>query len=107
MGEYVPHTETTTVSREHLRKFLIRDTKKCSHTQQIQKVNQFERKQNAPPTKMIDNDRLRIPLLVTKSRELPNLKYILTENWYILQVNQSSRKPLARFEKIRWTGTNY
>ena len=56
----------------------------------IQEVDQLNRKQLLDQQK--SNYKKFILLTVTHSRALPNLRDILTKNWHILQVNQSSGK---------------
>ena len=56
----------------------------------IQEVDQLNRKQLLDQQK--NNYKKFILLTVTHSRGLPNLRDILTKNWHILQVNQSSGK---------------
>ena len=63
--------------------------------QQIQKIDQLDRKQQLHQQKR--HDKQCIPLSVTYSRALPNLKDILTKHWHMLQANQSCEKPLAGF----------
>ena len=56
----------------------------------IQEVDQLNQKQLLDQQK--SNYKKIILLTVTHSRALPNLRDILTKNWHILQVNQSSGK---------------
>ena len=56
----------------------------------IQEVDQLNRKQLLDQQK--SNYKKFILLTVTHSRALPNLRDILTKNWHLLQVNQSSGK---------------
>ena len=58
--------------------------------QQIQKVDQLDRKQQLHQQEC--HDKQCIPLSVTHSRALPNLNHILTKHWHILQANQSCKK---------------
>ena len=55
--------------------------------QQIQKVDQLDRKQLLHQYKC--HDKKSRPLSVTYSRALPNLKDILTKHGHMLQANQS------------------
>ena len=70
--------------------------------QQIRKVDQLNRKQLLH--KQRRHDKQCIPLSVTYSRALPNLKNILTKHWHILEANQSCKKtfstlPIIDFRK--------
>ena len=101
--EYAQHSKTTTVTLENLlNNLLIKDTKKMLSLQQIQKVDQLDRKQLLHQEKR--NDKQCIPLSVAYSRALPYLKDILTKHCHILQANSSCKKtfntlPIIAFRK--------
>ena len=70
--------------------------------QQIQKVDQLDRKQ--PLHQQKRHDKQCILLSVTYSQTLPYLKDILTKHWHILQADQSCKKtfgtlPIIAFRK--------
>ena len=77
---------------------LIKDT--IIITQQIQKVNQLDRKQLLHQQKR--HDKQCIPLSVTYSRSLPNLKDIITKHWHILQANQSCKETFSTLPIITY-----
>ena len=94
--QYVYHSKTNTVILENLlNNLLIQDTKKDVVIRQIQKVDHFHRKQLLHQQKC--HDKQYMPLSVTYSRALPNLKYIQTKHGYILQINQSCEKTFSTF----------
>ena len=89
-------------SRKHIEQFVNKGYKKDVVTQQIQKVDQLDRKQLLHQQKR--HDKQCIPLSVTYSRSLPNLKDIITKHWHILQANQSCKEtfstlPIIAFRK--------
>ena len=51
--------------------------------------------ENNCPINKKRRDKQCIPLSVTYSQALPNLKHILTKDWHILQRNQSYKKPFS------------
>ena len=67
-------------SRKLIEQFVNKGYKK-DVTQQIQKVDQLDRKQLLHQQKR--HDKQCIPLSVTYSRSLPNLKDIITKHWHI------------------------
>ena len=89
-------------SRKLIEQFVNKGYKKDVVTQQIQKVDQLDRKQLLHQQKR--HDKQCIPLSVTYSRSLPNLKDIITKHWHILQANQSCKEtfstlPIIAFRK--------
>ena len=66
--------------------------------QQIQRVDQINRKQLLHQQKRYDQQW--ISLSVIYSRTLPNLKDILTKYWHILQTNQSYKRTFNTFPII-------
>ena len=89
-------------SRKFIAKFVNKGCQKDAVIQKIQKVDQLDQKQILHQQK--HNDKQCIPLPVTYSRALPNLKKILTKHWHILQANQICRKsfstlPIMTFRK--------
>ena len=92
-------------SRKIIKQFVDRGYKK-DVIQQIQKVDQLDRKQLLHQQKRHDKQCIPqcIPLSVTYSRALPNLKDIITKDWYILQANQNCKEtfgtlPIIAFRK--------
>ena len=81
-------------SRKPIEQFVNKGYKKDVVKEQIQKVDQLDRKQLLHQQKR--QDKKCIPLPVTYSRTLPNLKDILTKHWHILQVNQSRKKTFSK-----------
>ena len=69
-------------SRKLIEQFINKGYKKDAAIQQIRKVDQLDRKQLLHQQKR--HDKQRIPLSVTYSRALPNLKNILAKHWHIL-----------------------
>ena len=89
-------------SRTLIEQFINKGYKKDVVIQQMQKVNQLNRKQLIHKQKSYDKQC--IPLSVTYHQALPNLKDILTKHWHILQANQSCKKgfntlPIIAFSK--------
>ena len=89
-------------SRKFIEKFVNKGCKKDVVIQQIQKVDQLDQKQLLHQQKR--HDKQCIPLLVTYSQALPNLKDILAKHWHILHANQSCKKtfstvPIIAFRK--------
>ena len=89
-------------SRKLIEQFVKKGYKKDVVTQQIQKIDQIDRKQLLHQQKR--HDKQCIPLSVTYSRSLPNLKDIITKHWHILQASQSfketfSTHPIIAFRK--------
>ena len=92
------HSDSTKL----IEKFVNKGYKKDVPTQQIQKFDQLNRKQLLHQQKR--HDKQCIPLSVTYSRALPNLKDIITKHWHILQANQSCKEtfstlPIIAFRK--------
>ena len=88
-------------SRKLIEQFVNKGYKKDVVTQQIQKVEQLNRKLLLHQQK---HDKQCIPLSVTYGRALPNFKGIITKHWYILQANQMCKKtfstlPIIAFRK--------
>ena len=79
-------------SRKLIEQFVNKGYKKDVVTQPIQKVDQLDRKQLLHQQKR--HDEQCIPLSVTYSRPLPNLKDI-TKHWHILQANQSFKETFS------------
>ena len=77
-------------SRKPIEQFVNKGYKKDAATHQIQKVDQLDRKQLLHQQKR--HDKQCIPLSVTYSRSLPNLKDIITKHWHISQANQSCKE---------------
>ena len=92
--EYAQHSKNTTVALENLLNNLsIKDTKKMlSYSKFRRFINSLEN--NCSINKKC-RDKQCIPLSVTYSWALPNLKHILTKDWHILQGNQSYKKPFS------------
>ena len=80
-------------SRKLIEQFVYKGYKKDVVIQQIQKVDQLDRKQLLHQQKR--HDKQCIPLSVTYSRALPNLKVVLTKHWHILQANQSCKNTFS------------
>ena len=76
-------------SRKLIEQFVDKGYKK-DVIQQIQKVDQLDRKQL--PHQQKRHDKKCLPLSVAHSQALPNLKNILAKHWHILQANQSYKK---------------
>ena len=72
-----------------------------SDNKPIRKVDQLDRKQLFHQQKR--HDKQCIPLSVTYSRALPNLKNILTKHWHILQANQSCKKTFSTLSIIAYS----
>ena len=93
-------------SRKLIKQFANKGYKKDVVIQQIQTVNQLDRKQLLHQQKR--HDKQYIPLSVIYSRVLPNLKDILTKYWHILQADQTCKKtistlPIVAFRKaLAW-----
>ena len=81
-----------------IEQFVNKVYKKDVIIQQIQKVDQLDRKQL--PHQQKRHDKQCIPLSITYSWALPNLKDILTKHWHILQANQSCKKTFSTFPII-------
>ena len=86
--------------RKLIEQFVNKGYKKDVVTQQIQKADQLDQKQLLHQR----HDKQFIPLSVTYSRSLPNLKHIITKHWHILQANQSCKEtfstlPIIAFRK--------
>ena len=111
---YIPYSQALRIRRicsafqeyrSHSRKLIeqfVNKGHKKDVTQQIQKVDQLNRKQLLHQQKR--HDKQCIPLSVTYSRSLPNLKDIITKHWHILQANQSCKEtfstlPIIAFRK--------
>ena len=91
-------------SRKLIEQFVNKGYKKYFVTQQIQKVDQLNRKQLLHQQKRYDKQC--IPLSVTYSRVLPNLKDI-TKHWRILQANQSCKETFKKDTSLKQIfGTN-
>ena len=89
-------------SRKCIEQFVNKGYKKDVVTQKIQEVDQLDRKQQLHQQKL--HDKQYIPLPVTYSRSLPNLKDIITKHWHVLQANQSCKEtnrtlPIIAFRK--------
>ena len=96
---YIHHSH----SRKRIEQFVKKGCKKDVVTQQIHKVDQLDRKQQLLHQQK-RHDRQCIPLSVTYSRTLPNLKYIITRHWHMLQANESCKEtfstlPIIAFRK--------
>ena len=76
-------------SRKLIEQFVDKRYKKDVVIQQIQKVDQLDRKQLLHQQKR--HDKQCMLLSVTCSRALPNLKDVLTKHWHISQANQSCK----------------
>ena len=77
-------------SRKLSEQFINKGYKKDAVIQQIQNVDQLDRKQL--PHQQKRHDKQCMQLSVTYSQALPNLKDIVTKHWHILQANQSCKK---------------
>ena len=103
LEEYSQHSKNITVTLENLLEQSVNKRyQKDTVIQQIQKVDQLDRKQL--PHQQKRRDKQCTPLSVTYNRALPNLKDILTKHWHILQANQSYKKtvstlPIIAFRK--------
>ena len=87
-------------SRKLVEQFVNREYKKHALIQQIQKVDQRNRKQLLHQLKR--HDKQCIPLSVTYSQALPNLEDILTKHWHILPANQICEKTFSKLPKIAY-----
>ena len=80
-------------SRKLSEQFINKAYKKDAVIEQIQNVDQLDRKQL--PHQQKRHDKQCMQLSVTYSRSLPNLKDIIKKRWHISQTNQSCKETFS------------